>query len=56
MVYVSKEDETIQKKPVAVSQEAKKSISEYYKAAQDLCDVQSTFMWKTQEMQEAVKD
>ena len=37
MVYVSKEDETITKKPVVVSQEARKCISEYYKAAQDLC-------------------
>ena len=44
---VSKEDETIQKKPVTVSQDAKKSISEYYKAAKDLCDAQSIFMQKT---------
>ena len=55
-VYISKEDETIQKKPVAVSQEAKKSIAEYYQAAQDLYDAQSTFMQKTREMQAAVKD
>ena len=47
MVYVSKEDETIQKKPVVVSQEAQKSILEYYKAAQHLCNAQSTFMEKT---------
>ena len=56
MVYVSKEEETIKKKPVTFSQEAKKSISDYYKAAQDLCNAQSIFMQKTQEMQEAVKE
>ena len=44
MVCVSKEEETIAKKPVAVSPEAKKSISEYYKAAQDLCQSQTVFM------------
>ena len=55
-MYVSKEDETIQMKPVVVSLEAKKSISEYYKAAQDLCNTQSTFMQRTQEMQGAVDD
>ena len=55
-VYVSREDETIQKKPVVVSQEAKKSILEYYRAVQDLCAAQATFMQKTWEMQEAVKD
>ena len=55
-VYVSKEDETIQKKPVVVGQEPKKSISEYYKVTQDLCTAQATFMQKIQEMKEAVKD
>ena len=55
-VYVSKEDKTIQKKPVAVSQETKKSISEYYKAVQDICQTQTTFMQRIQEMQAAVND
>ena len=55
-MHVSKEDETIQKKPVVVSLEAKKFISEYYKAVQDLCNTQSTFMQRTQEMQGAVDD
>ena len=55
-VYVSKEDLTIKKKPVVVSLEAKKSISEYYKAAQDLCKSQTVFMQKTREMEAAVND
>ena len=55
-VYVSKEDDTIQKKPVAVSQEARKSISEYYQEAKDLCDAQSVFMQKTRKMQGLLKD
>ena len=55
-VYVSKKEKKIQKKPVAVSEKARKSIIEYYKAVQDLCDVQSTFMQRTLEMQAAVND
>ena len=45
MVYVSKEDETIMKKPVVVSQDARKSISEYY-----------YFMQNTREMEAAIND
>ena len=55
-VYVSKEEETIAKNPVVVSPEARKSISEYYKAAQDLCQSQVIFMQKTREMEAAVND
>ena len=55
-VYVSKEEETIAKKPVVVSLEARKSISEYYKAAQDLCQSQTIFMRKMREMEAAVND
>ena len=54
---VSKEDDTITKKPVVVSQEArKKSISEYYQAAQDLCQAQAVFMQKTKAMEAAVNN
>ena len=56
MVYVSKEEETITKKPVVVNPNAKKAISEYCKAAQDLCQSQTIFMQKTREMQEAIND
>ena len=55
-VYVSKEDETIMKKPVVFSPEARKSISEYYKAVQDLFQAQTIFMQRTQKMQAAVND
>ena len=55
-VYVSKEDETIMKKPVVVSPEARKSISEYYKAVQDLCQSQAIFMQKMREMEVAIND
>ena len=52
MVYVTKEHETITKKSVVVScisQGARKSISEYYKAVEDLCQSQAIFMQKTRE-------
>ena len=56
-MYVSKKDETITKrKPATVSQDARKSISEYYKAAQDLCKSQAIFMQKTREMEGTVND
>ena len=56
-VYVSKEDETITKrKPATVSQDARKSFLEYYKAVQDLGESQAIFMQKMQEMEEAVDD
>ena len=55
-MYVSKEDETITNKPVVVSQDARKSILEYYKAVQDLCQSQAIFMQKTREMEAAVND
>ena len=55
-VYVSKEDETITKKPVVVSQDARKSISEYYKAAQNLCQSQAIFMQKMREKEAAIND
>ena len=56
-VYVSKKDPTITKKILAtVSQDAKKTISEYYKAAQDLCVAQTAFMQRMREKQEEVKD
>ena len=55
-VYVSKEEEKIAKKPVVVNPNAKKAISEYYKAAQDLCQSQAIFMQKTREMEEAIND
>ena len=56
MLYVSKEDETITKKPVVVSQDTKKCISEYYKAAQDLKKSQAVFMQKMREMEAAIND
>ena len=56
MVYVSKEDERITKKPVVVNPNAGKAISEYYKAAQDLCQSQTIFMQKTREMEEVTND
>ena len=55
-VHVSKEDETITKKPVVDSQEARKSISEYYQAAQDLCQAQAIFMQKRKTMEAAVNN
>ena len=55
-VYVSKEDETIMKKPVIVSPEARKSISEYYKAVQEICQSQAIFMQKTRETEAAIND
>ena len=56
MVYVYKEEETIMKKPVVVNRNAKKAISEYYKAAQDLCQSQAIFMQKMREMEEVIND
>ena len=55
-VYVSKKEETIMKKPVVVSQDARKSISEYYKAAQDLCQAQAIFMEKMRKMEAEIND
>ena len=55
-VYVSKEEETIMKKTVVVNPNAKKAISGYYKAAQDLCQSQTIFMQKTREMEEVIND
>ena len=56
MVYVSKKDETITKKPVVVSQDARKTIPAYYKAVQDLCQSQPIFMLKMREMEAAVNN
>ena len=53
---VSKEDDTITKKPVVVSQEARKSISEYYQAVQDPCQAQAVFMQKTKAMEAATNN
>ena len=55
-VYVSKEDLTIKKKPVKLEGDARKAISEYYKAVKDLCQAQTVFMQKTKVMEEAVED
>ena len=44
------------KKPVVVNPNAKKAISDYYKAAQDLCQSQTVFMQKTREMEEVIND
>ena len=55
MVYVSKE-ETITKKSVVANPDARKSFSEHYKAAQDLCQSQAIFMQTTREMETAIND
>ena len=53
-VYVAREDVEIKKKQVAVSNEAKVAIKEYYKAAQDLCEAQTAFIKSTQEMESKI--
>ena len=53
-VYVAREDVEIKKKQVAVSNEAKVAIKEYYKAAQDLCEAQTAFMKSTWEMESKI--
>ena len=45
-----------EKKPVVVNPDARKSISEYYKAAQDLCQSQAIFMQKMRETEAAIND
>ena len=50
-VYVAREDIEIKKKQVAVSNEAKVAIKEYYKVTQDLCKAQTAFMKSTWEME-----
>ena len=46
-VYVEREDVEIKRKQVAVSNEAKTAIKEYYEAAHDLCKGQTAFMKST---------
>ena len=53
-VYVAREDVEIKKKQFAVSAEAKTAIREYYKAAHDLCKVQTAFMKSTWEMESKI--
>ena len=55
-VYVAREDIGIKKKQVAVSNEAKVAIKEYYMAAQDLCKAQTVFMKSTQEMESKIEN
>ena len=53
-VYVATEDVEIKKKQFAASAEAKASIKEYYKSAQELCEVQTAFMKSTWEMESKI--
>ena len=55
-VYVAREDVEIKKKQVAVSNEAKAAIKEYYKAVQDLCEAQTAFMKNTWEMESKIEN
>ena len=53
-VYVEREDVEIKRKQVVVSDEAKMTIREYYKAAHDLCEAQTAFMKSTREMESKI--
>ena len=53
-VYVGREDIETKRKQVAVSDEAKTAIREYYKAAHDLCKAQTAFMKSTWEMESKI--
>ena len=55
-VYVSREEKSFEKKGYVLDEEARNSIKEYYKAAQDLCQAQTVFMQKTMASEAAVKD
>ena len=55
-VYVSREEKLFEKKQCVLDTEARTSIKECYKAAQDLCQAQIVFMEKTKAFEAAVKD